>query len=204
MHLRTLIPFMLFALVIGSSRASYDFAPQDLELDGKIINYYEVVSEDFGKIQLASRGSELRPNEGIFNSFMSPISRFNYRTNNQTKNLWRPLPHRISIDGSNSATISINKINTEIDFDSIMGELYFDERDINDALAFNYRMHFAQIFNNNRGPGGDSQIWLSNMVCKSIALTKDNEGKSIRKGLCCSIDFIFDGRTSVFPISTFR
>lgn len=193
-----LILFM--SLLAGLAHASYNFTsyPSDaLELDGKITNYYEVISEDFGKVVLASRGSHMDLSDSFLDQYSMTISRFSYRSTEMLTNIWRPLPHQIILNGQDHATFKIKNQITNVDFDKILGEIVFHDGAVSDALADAYLAHFSSIYTREaRGTDSRNMLWLSNMNCRNISFSKDNDGKLIRKGLRCTFDFIFDGSKS--------
>ena len=210
--MRKLPLFILFITLCHQAIASYSYAPQSMELDGKIINYYEVISEDRDQIKLASRGSELQLKADPYRLFEQTSPRFTSHTD-LLKKKWRALPHQLTITGANRAQVKFPSGESELYFDTMVGEIYFNDRDLADAFSTNYRRHFIRLYQaanpNNFSResrslnGPDNLIWLSSMTCRNINFNVDCDGKKIRKGLRCTIDFIFDGN-STYSLKSFH
>lgn len=197
------------SLCCGHLFASYSYAPNPFELDGKIINYYEITSETRDQVVLSSRGSELVLNNRA-NNFIRDARTLKSSTHNFSKD-WKPLPHQLIINGQNRAEVVFSNKRHELYFDMMMGELYFNDRDLSDSFAPTYRKHFTRLFGHSKSPFAsdfrvselNDLLWISSMTCKNIALSKDCLGKPIKKGLRCSIEFIFDGGQALSNFSHF-
>lgn len=200
--MRTLISFLCLWSSLGF--ANFGFNPQIIELEGKIINYYEVISENQDKVVLFSRGSKLQFDKETTESYISATPRLTYSGSQFAQDKWRPLPHQLTIAGQDQAVV-LASFNTRVmNFDVIGNELYFNDFDLSEALTDIYRRHFDRIFNPinissfaNSLP--NNRLWLSSMICTDINFARDNDEKPIRKGLRCSIDFIYDGHSSFAP-----